>query len=115
HEYLKAGDAGRAVRHLEVARYLNPRKTSTLFDLARAYRATSRPEEAARADAEFRRRRALESDFASAEKHLVLDPENRALAAKLARIAGELGEPERARRYRLPVAPVQVLPGERKP
>jgi predicted Zn-dependent protease len=84
---LRDGDRQAAVRHLEAARFLNPERTATLFDLARAYRVTGRRAEAEAVQTLFRTRSALENELAALAKQLVMDPANNRLAARKATVS----------------------------
>ena len=110
HVLLAAGDTQKAVRHLEVARLLNSRRTSTFFDLGLAYARLGRTAEAEKARAEFRRRSTLENDLAALEKRLALEPGSTKDLERLKALATALGEPERARRF-LRQAPAPAPPG----
>lgn len=102
---LAAGDARRALRHLEAARLLAPRDGSILFDLSRAYLALGRRAEAARVRQEFERGSALENEAAALEKRLLLDPRNERLYQRLEVVSRALGDPERVARARRRAAP----------
>jgi tetratricopeptide (TPR) repeat protein len=111
HVLLNVGEPAAAVRYLQAARYLNPAKSSTLFDLSRAYAATGRPAQAERLARTYRQRSALENEVAMAEKRLVVQPAEVTTMLRLATLHEALGEAATAARYRHQAAAVSGRPG----
>lgn len=107
---LRQERAREALPHLEAARVLNPRRTSTLFDLSRAYQAVGRPRDAEELRKQFRRRSDMENELAALEKRQALHPEDR-LVRRIRQLTAALGD--RTPAARMGVSPVgQLEPGE---
>src|SRR6185436_12866857 len=60
---LRSGKAKAAVPHLEIARFLDPERTSLLFVSSRALRAVGRTEEALEQQRAFERRSGIENEI----------------------------------------------------
>lgn len=94
--YLKAGDARRAVAHLEAARFLQYEEASLLFSLSTAYHKIGRNAEAIRAERAFQQISRLKNELSVLEKQAAMAPGDAALAQRSKAIRAALERAERA-------------------